>query len=295
MALLFGRKTAGTTFKSMNYARGLVVGLFLTSWAFSVIAALLIQNNNWNGLACELSIDSCIALYAFSKIIIYLFLMEKVYVVTAVGQTRSNFFLYKVNAALMLPYFGVITCMSVFRIAKVRDDSGECRIGLEYGGALPLVLYDIFMSCWLTFLFMKSLLSSTSLLQGPSKGKLRSVARRTLIGALVSLLLSSANIFSLVYNHDGERGLICLISCTVDVTLNAISIHWVTSRGGSSSRRTALSERAVADRRTRGLSVHGGVLSDKQVGPLESHVSVSVESYVEEYHQLHYGGTSSRY
>ncbi|KAF9353584.1 hypothetical protein BGX26_008657 [Mortierella sp. AD094] len=298
MALLFGRKTAGTTIKSMNYARGLVVGLFLSSWAFSVVAALLIQTNNWNQLSCELSIDACIVLYALSKIIIYLFLMEKVYVVTAVGQTRSNFFLYKVNAALMMPYLGVVTCMVIFRIARINPDTGVCTIGLEHGGALPLVIYDIFMSCWLTFLFLKPLMSSTSLLQGPTKGNLRDVARRTLIGAVVSLLLSSANIFSLVYNHNGERGLICLISCTVDVTLNAISIHWVTSRGGTAARRPAVStERTTGDRRNRGYgggSIHG-VLSDKQVGPLESHMSVAVESYVEEYHQLHYGGTSSRY
>ncbi|KAF9209092.1 hypothetical protein BGZ49_006358 [Haplosporangium sp. Z 27] len=293
MALLFGRKTAGTTLKTLNYARGLVVALFLTSWAFSVIAALLIQTNNFNFISCSLSIISCIALYALSKIIIYLFLMEKVYVVTAVGQTRSSFFYYKVNVLLMTPYIGVIASMCIFRIAHLNED-GTCSIGLARGGALPLVTYDMFMSCWLTYLFLKPLMSTTSLMQGPSKGKLRDIARRTLIGALVSLFLSSANIFSLVYNHDGERGLICLASCTVDVTLNAISIHWVTSRGGS-RRPAATIERATGDRNRFGNGSLHGVVSDKQVGPLDSHFSVTVESYVEEYHQLHYGETSSRY
>ena len=91
MSVLFGRKTAGTKLATVNYARGLVISLYLVSWAFSLIAAMLVQTNNFNEISCTMSVYSCIILYAFSKIIIYLFLMEKVYVVTAVGTTRSNF------------------------------------------------------------------------------------------------------------------------------------------------------------------------------------------------------------
>ncbi|KAG0319724.1 hypothetical protein BG000_003801 [Podila horticola] len=292
MALLFGRKTSATKINSINYARGLVVALYLVSWMFSIIAAMLVQTNNFNALSCELSILSCIALYAMSKVIIYLFLMEKVYVVTAVGVTRSNFFLYKLNFAFMTPYIAVVCLMVIFRNSDVKDD-GECVIGLKRAGALPLILYDIVMSSWLTFLFIRPLMSSTSLLQGPSKGKLRDVARRTLLGSLIALLTSSANIFTLVFFDGKERGLICLASCTVDVTLNAITIHWVTSRGSSRSNQST--QRTTAERRHTRDPRHftHGVTSDKQVAPLESHISVTVESYVEEYHQLHFGSSSS--
>ncbi|KAF9945381.1 hypothetical protein BGZ65_010820, partial [Modicella reniformis] len=91
MSTLFGRKTAGTTLGSINYARGLVISLYLVSWAFSFMATMLAQTNNFNVVSCTMSIYSCIVLYAISKVIIYLFLMEKVYVVTAVGSTRSEF------------------------------------------------------------------------------------------------------------------------------------------------------------------------------------------------------------
>ncbi|KAF9940852.1 hypothetical protein BGZ75_004568 [Mortierella antarctica] len=298
MATLFGRKTAGTKLNTINYARGLVVALYLVSWIFSIIAAMLVQTNNNNLLSCELSILSCIALYALSKIIIYLFLAEKVYVVTAVGVTRSNFFLYKVNMILMTPYIGVITCMVLFRVAKLEEE-GKCYIGLLRQGALPLILYDIVMSCWLTFLFLRPLMSSSSFLQGPSKGKLRDVARRTLLGSIIALLLSSANIFTLVYFNGHERGLICLASCTVDVTLNAITIHWVTSRGGGSSTGRTTNNRtdraSNGDRRYRGDHYPmQGMGNEKQVGPVESHISVTVESYVEEYHQMQYGSSSSQ-
>ncbi|KAF9363119.1 hypothetical protein BGX34_004839 [Mortierella sp. NVP85] len=299
MAVLFGRKTAGTKLSTINYARGLVVALYLVSLIFSVVACMLVQTNNNNLLSCQLTILSCIVLYAFSKVIIYLFLMEKVYVVTAVGVTRANFFLYKVNMLLMTPYIGVVTLMVLYRNAVIDpNEGGKCYIGLFRPGALPLILYDIVMSTWLTFLFLKPLMSSTSLLQGPSKGKLRDVARRTLLGSLISLLLSSANIFSLVYSNGRERGLICMICCTLDVTLNAITIHWVTSRGKGG--RAQNTERSTVNRRGgRGVNSrsqqYGVGVVDKQVGPLESHISVTVESYVEEYHQLHYGGTSSQH
>lgn len=91
MSVLFGRKTAGTKLSTINYARGLVVSLYIISWTFSLVAAMLVQTNNFNTISCTMSVYMCITLYALSKIIIYLFLMEKVYVVTAVGTTRANF------------------------------------------------------------------------------------------------------------------------------------------------------------------------------------------------------------
>ncbi|KAF9185061.1 hypothetical protein BGZ50_003299 [Haplosporangium sp. Z 11] len=302
MSVLFGRKTAGTKPGSINYARGLVISLYLVSWAFTFIAAHLVQTNNFNEISCTLSIYTCIMLYALSKIIIYLFLMEKVYVVTAVGQTRRNFMLYKINMWLMTPYAGVITLMVLYRVAEI-EENGECHIGLLKPAALPLILYDLFLSIWLTLLFIRPLMSPQSKLQGPSKGKLRDVARRTLIGAIVAMLLSSANVFTLVYFQGEERGLICLSSCTADVTLNAIAIHWVTSRAststtgslGAKSHLQNHSNVTSAARGGAGIDAAGGnggrmggyplhvlSMSEKQIDALDSHITV--EAYVEEYH-----------
>ncbi|KAG0265671.1 hypothetical protein BG011_004270 [Mortierella polycephala] len=302
MSVLFGRKTAGTKLGSINYARGLVISLYLVSWAFTFISAHLVQTNNFNVVSCTASIFICIMLYALSKIIIYLFLMEKVYVVTAVGHTRRKFMLYKFNMWLMTPYAGIITLMVLYRVAKI-EENGDCHIGLLKPAALPLILYDLFLSIWLTLLFIRPLMSSRSKLQGPSKGKLRDVARRTLIGAIVAMLLSSANVFTLVYFQGEERGLICLSSCTADVTLNAIAIHWVTSRASTSttgpkghlqdhSNATSVGGGGAGTAsgdggRMRGYPLHALSASEKQVDVLDSHITV--EAYVEEYHSgLHY-------
>ncbi|KAF9147119.1 hypothetical protein BG015_011293 [Linnemannia schmuckeri] len=289
MSVLFGRKTAGTKLSTINYARGLVVSLYIISWTFSLIAAMLVQTNNFNAISCTMSVYMCITLYAVSKIIIYLFLMEKVYVVTAVGTTRANFMLYRINLALLVPYLGIFCLMIVYRVSEVTED-GQCKIGLLPPASVTLILYDIFISSWLTLLFIRPLMSSTSLLQGPSKGKLRDVARRTLMGSLIALVLSTGNVFTLVLFKGYERGLICLASCTVDVTLNAITVHWVTSRGGGRSLNNPV-ERSSGDRRQQ-PQTHM-TQSEKQVAPLDSHISVTVESYVEQYHQQTSAGTSS--
>ncbi|KAG0325689.1 hypothetical protein BGZ99_000279 [Dissophora globulifera] len=302
MSVLFGRKTAGTQLKSINYARGLVISLYLVSWMFSFIATELAQTNNFNTVSCTMSIYTCIVLYALSKIVIYLFLMEKVYVVTAVGMTRKDFLLYRINMVLMTPYLGVVALMIIFRVAEL-DTDGRCYIGLLKPAALPLILYDMFLSCWLTLLFIRPLISSRSLLQGPSKGKLRYVARRTLVGAIVALILSSANIFTLVYFQGNERGLICLSSCTADVTLNAITIHWVTSRARSNQKmQRSPSNRApgAADDNDGGMDEVAFVASElhklkvppyertrllsisEKRNETESHITV--EAYIEEYH-----------
>ncbi|KAI1311922.1 hypothetical protein EDD11_003240 [Mortierella claussenii] len=297
MSTLFGRKTAGTTLRSLNYARGLVVGLYLFSWLFSVIAAMLVQTNNFNMVSCELSVFICIILYTMSKVLIYLFLIERVHIVTAVGITRWNCPMFKFNMAVLAPYIGIFALAIYYRVGTVGDDTGICLIGLEPPASIPLIVYDVLISGWLTALFLRALLSSTSLLQGPSKSKLRDVARRTLLGSLLATLLSCANIATLVYYEGYERGVICMASCTMDVTLNAITIHWVTSRGGGSSANSPARGASNVDHR---ISRLGGqqfamkVMNNnhKDVGPVESHISVSIESYVEEYHKLHIANKS---
>ncbi|KAF9541326.1 hypothetical protein EC957_003229 [Mortierella hygrophila] len=299
MSLLFGRKTAGTRIGSINYARGLVIILYFLSWLFSVVAAMLVQTNNRNQISCTLSILVCIVLYATSKVVIYLFLIERVYVVTALGVTRWNSRMYKFNLALISPYLGIFVLAVYFRVAEIQSEDGHCMIGLKSVVSIPLIIYDTFICSWLTGLFVRALLSSTSLLQGPTKSRLRDVARRTFIGSVFALILSSANVASLVYFDGYQRGLYCLASCTLDVTLNAIVIHWVTSRTkeSRSDRYRGGGGGNSWDRPAGGIHPHGGNNGngnqqyamqgrDNTVDPLESHISVSIESYVEDYHRL---------
>ncbi|KAF9169594.1 hypothetical protein BGX21_001140 [Mortierella sp. AD011] len=289
MSLLFGRKTSATKFTSLNFARGLVVGLYTVSWLFSLIAAILAQTNNFNPVSCTISNFVCILLYAGSKVIIYLFLIERVYVVTAIGVTRQNSPMFKFNIALLSPYIAIVTVAIIYRTSLI-DTDGQCRFGILDQASIPLIAYDCFLNVWLTALFLRALVSSTSQLQGPTKSKLRMVAYRTFVGSILSFVFSTANIASIVVFNGHERGVICLGLCTLDVTLNAITIHWVTSRA-----RNSKGEESDTTRRSSRVAPQYGMTPvgpAKHVSALETHVSVSIESYVEEYHQLHIANKS---
>ncbi|KAF9388967.1 hypothetical protein CPB97_000080 [Podila verticillata] len=283
MSVLFGRKTSATKWSNINYPRFLVILLYLVSWVFTFMAAELVQHHDFNLLACTLSIYTCVVLYASSKVIIYLFLMEKVYVVTCIGISRKASIIYRINIGLTTPFIVIVYLMATYEVAEL-DPQGTCFIGLQRASALPLIIYDIFLSSWLTFLFIRPLVSSNSLLQGPSRGNLRQVARRTLVGAIVATVLSSSNIFTLAYFEGHELGLVCLSCCTADVTLNAMTIHWATSRGSVRSKEDngtdhATGPSALDNKRRTNQGVISAV-SEKRVDPLSTHISITaVESY----------------
>ncbi|KAF9201339.1 hypothetical protein BGZ49_008402 [Haplosporangium sp. Z 27] len=288
MSVLFGRKTATATLSSLNYARSLVASLFISSWIFSFMAALLASTNNENQVSCTISNFVCIFLYAGSKVLIYLFLVERVYIVTAVGVSRWNSRMFKFNVALLSPFAAIVVLAIKFRVSLITED-GECVIGLTTEASSPLIAYDVLINIWLTALFMRALISSTSQLQGPSKIKLRTVALRTFYGSILSLFLSTSNIVAIVVFDGRERGVLCLALCALDVTLNAVTIYWVTSPCEHSGLNNARKKVNIPDNNG-SIPV---VMREKQVSQLESHVSVSIESYVEEYHRLHIANRAS--
>lgn len=191
--------------------------------------------------------------------------------------------IYRINIGLTTPFIVIVYLMATYEVAEL-DPQGTCFIGLQRASALPLIIYDIFLSSWLTFLFIRPLVSSNSLLQGPSRGNLRQVARRTLVGAIVATVLSSSNIFTLAYFEGHELGLVCLSCCTADVTLNAMTIHWATSRGSVRSKEDngtdhATGPSALDNKRRTNQGVISAV-SEKRVDPLSTHISITaVESY----------------
>ncbi|KAF9404231.1 hypothetical protein BGZ94_004282 [Podila epigama] len=273
MALLFGRKTASTTLRSLNYVRSLVVGLYFSSWLFAFTTPILVQTNEYNKLSCEMSVFICIILYVICKILIYLFLVERVYVVTTVGVTRKNSWMYRFNVALLIPYFGIF-CLGIYLRNATIIPNGNCEIGLKKAS--------------------------------PTKRALREVAKRSLIGSIVALVLSTANIAILVIFEGHQRSMFCLASCSIDVTLNAIAIHWVTSIKESKvskckdnngnvhpdNRRMEMDGMGPRGRPDPPVANQGMYRHDVPLEPqkaLDTHISVNVESFVEEYQTRGYG------
>ncbi|CDH54542.1 hypothetical protein RO3G_13977 [Lichtheimia corymbifera JMRC:FSU:9682] len=226
MALLFGSKSKIERFNTLTYGRTLVILLYILSWTFSAIAIVSVSTNNWNKVSCVLGVMICDVFYAGSKVTIYAWLIERVHLVTAVRVRRMKSIQYRFHLALLCPYVGIFILMLIFRNAYI-DENGICIMGLQPPSSIPLMLLNLY----LTFLFVKPLVRTSRRHDREDwrETRLYKLTRRTLVASAVCLIVSLVNILTLAITQGHERGLMCLSMCTVDVTINVITIHWVTS------------------------------------------------------------------
>ncbi|KAI9254487.1 hypothetical protein BDA99DRAFT_422609, partial [Phascolomyces articulosus] len=230
MASALGVKSKRERLVNLTYGRILVFAVYILSWAFAVTSMVSVSTNNFNYTSCTLAMMSCDVFYAGSKIVIYAWLIERVHLVTAVRTTRMKSCQYRFHILLLVPYVGIFVLMLTFRNIYLLD-TGECIIGLKWIASMPLMCYDFFLNLYLTYLFVRPLMNvgRTTGRTNWKETRLYKLTKRTLIASLVCLLVSLANVLSVVITRGHLRGLICLTCCTLDVTINVVTIHWVTT------------------------------------------------------------------
>ncbi|KAG0764944.1 hypothetical protein G6F57_005223 [Rhizopus arrhizus] len=246
LAVALGVKTYGEQMKSINYGRVLVILLYTLSWAFAVTSVVVVSTNNNNMLSCTLGMLSCDFFYAGSKIVAYAWLIERVHLVTAVKTTRMKTAQYKFHILLLCPYIIIFALMLSFRNIYLEAD-GTCMIGLQDIASIPLLVYDLIFNLYLTWLFMRPLTHiGLNTRTNWKVTRLYKLARRTLVASIMCLSVSFINVLCVVMTHGHQRGLICLTMCTVDVTVNVVTVHWVTA-GSSARTKTHHDDHVTAD------------------------------------------------
>ncbi|KAI8884290.1 hypothetical protein K501DRAFT_312981 [Backusella circina FSU 941] len=235
LAIALGAKTYNEQMKTLNYGRFLVIMLYVLSWAFATTSIVIVSTNDNNILSCTLGMLSCDFFYAGSKIAIYAWLIERVHLVTAVKTTRMKTLQYKIHILLLCPYIIIFVLMLSFKNIYL-EPNGMCTIGLQFIASIPLLSYDFVFNLYLTWLFMRPLMNIGRNTRTDWKAtRLYKLARRTLVASLVCLSVSFVNVLLVVISQGHERGLICLTMCTVDVTVNVVTVHWVTTTGTSAN------------------------------------------------------------
>lgn len=250
LAACFARRYS---ISNMNIAKFCVLAIFVDSWLFVFSAGVVVNGvgTSLNPAACLSGIYLCIFFYASSKVLIYLFLAEKVHIVWSAGQPISRFKskVWLVCFVVLFGYVAIFILMIVAKIAYITDDR-TCIIGLKSIASIPLLAYDIWLTSFLTFMFVWPLLR-----RNLSTGNLRALAVRTCWAAGVALATSVVNIAILTSLHGQQLGWVCLASCGFDVTINAIVIFAVSHRTdgpthleADSPRAPISSEKLVSDR-----------------------------------------------
>ncbi|KAF5020841.1 hypothetical protein F66182_7124 [Fusarium sp. NRRL 66182] len=237
---LFQRITAVRSWSRLPFVAWLVLIIYIDSFFFVIATAILQQvfgvNTSFN--VCHGAILLCLICYVTTKILIYVFLVEKAHVIRSSTTRRRNSSLYLFNMITLLGGYSVVVILNfIYRIARIVN--GECFIGMKSISMIPLIAFDAVVNVYLTILFLiplKNLYSFKNLPKTHANSRLRNVAFRTFVGACCTLTSSIVNLTVLMV-LDGEPGWVCLMCCNSDVLFSAIVVQWVTSRdsAGSSS------------------------------------------------------------
>ncbi|KAG9050385.1 hypothetical protein FS837_005730 [Tulasnella sp. UAMH 9824] len=257
----------------------LAVMVFGVSWAFLFAGNVLVTGAGLalNDTTCAMAIYSCIILYAFSKILIYAFLIEKVWLVWRTDyktgfQARWNNLIWRTGMIGLSFYIVILTLMLVGKQTEIRTRDGACIIGLSRFSSIPLLTFDLFITLALTSLFVRPLWRG----KFPTI-RLRNLAIKTVISSGVALGTSAVNIAVLTILHGKELGWVCLTSCGGDVAINAIVLYIVTSgsqiqeaSNGTENKPTPTPLEPINDRRhlMNNLRKHG--LANDPLSPSQS-------------------------
>ncbi|KAE9397426.1 hypothetical protein BT96DRAFT_72273 [Gymnopus androsaceus JB14] len=207
--------TSWTALREMSWARMCVLLVFIDSWLFVFTSGILVFGIGLDSteIVCAMGIYICVMFYATSKLLIYAFLAEKVFLVwsPSISSRRLKSSVYLGCMGMIAVYGIVITIMVIGRIHYLRESDGVCIIGLKPYSSLTLLSYDLFINIVLTLMFLWPIIRSN--LTNP---RLKSVAVRTLVASGAALTTSTINMLVLAMLHGHERGWLCLGSCGSD-------------------------------------------------------------------------------
>ncbi|CAG9992137.1 unnamed protein product [Clonostachys byssicola] len=162
--------------------------------------------------------------YFVSKILIYLFLVEKAHIVRGRGKRRLKSKLYLFNCfGMLLSYAGLAVANMIRRIGYLRDD-GMCIIGMERSVLIPLVIFEVIVNLYLTTTFLIPIRNLHSYDHNP---RLKKMVVRTFVGSLATLTSTVVNIVMMTVLN-GEPAWMCFMICNTDILFTTLVLHWVT-------------------------------------------------------------------
>ncbi|KAI0882491.1 uncharacterized protein GGS22DRAFT_169587 [Annulohypoxylon maeteangense] len=225
------RSLAVKTWWHLPSVAWLVFTLYVDSWTF-VFATGIINYGigiDMNEGVCSAAILSYLFCYMSTKVLIYIFLIEKEFIIRGGPKRRLESKLYLFNSFGVLTVHGIISILNfVYRSARLED--GRCIIGIGRQGLIPLITLDIVVIVYLTILFLNPLRGVNgfqNISNAPSSPRLRNVAMRTFIGALCTTTSTVINLIVLMV-LDGEPGWVFLTCCNADILFSALVIQWTT-------------------------------------------------------------------
>ncbi|SAL98494.1 hypothetical protein [Absidia glauca] len=153
-------------------------------------------------------------------------LIERAYIVADGRKCRTDNWAYRFHILLMSPYIIIFVLMMIYHNA-IMTETGQCYIGLQPIANIPVLIFNLYM----TILFVIPLIRVGRGVDNFDwkSSRLYDLTKRSLIASTVCLVASFANALSATILEGKQRGYLCMMCCTIDVTINVLTIHWVTN------------------------------------------------------------------
>ncbi|KAF1351276.1 hypothetical protein BDV97DRAFT_413213 [Delphinella strobiligena] len=222
--------------------------VYLDSTLFVVGTSILEKSFSINSSysLCDGAVFFCLLFYLSTKAFVFCFLCDKVYLVRNPWKSRLKDKLYIFNMLIMMaPYITLCGFAFKYRIAKIVDN-GVCKLGIERKILIPCTAYEFALNTFLTYLFLAPLRKLYSF-NNDANRKLKRMARKTFIGAIMTMLATLCNLaFTAAFN--GETGWVCLMVCNLDSDqglFTVLVLHWVSSKDAADSQAVLVPETVV--------------------------------------------------
>ncbi|KAK7044205.1 hypothetical protein VNI00_007925 [Paramarasmius palmivorus] len=207
---------------SMPYSKVTILIALGASWCYIFVGGVL---NLGVGLSsslneCSRGIFLCTWFYTTTKLGVYLFLMERAFIVRG-GGVRLKSWHYRFNFFLMFCWLAVFILLEVGRIFALDPKTGTCIFGWEWWALIPLMSLDVFVNFYLVLMFVVPLFTNSF-----ANARLRALAIRALWTAVASTVATLANLVMLIMIK--APGWLCLASCGLDIFLNAALLFYMT-------------------------------------------------------------------
>ncbi|KAI8339853.1 hypothetical protein BC941DRAFT_392730 [Chlamydoabsidia padenii] len=230
LSLFFGRKIASIE-GPVRYIRGLLLLLYGLSWAFNLIACMSTSTNNGNYISCLVGFFNCVILHTITKVVLYLYFVEKAYIISVPKSNRLSNPLYVVNLLMMIPYIGFIVMMVVYRETLVSADYPFfCEIGYQIPASASVLAYDFCINLMFAGIFIKhAFCPNTAQQTSHQSSSLNLMAKRNIVVAVVSAIMTVVNYGVIILYNGSPRGLMTMTISAIDVTVVAGVVQWATS------------------------------------------------------------------
>lgn len=188
---------------------------------------------------CRAGIIICLIFYVGGKVIMYLFLVERVHLIRS--QPRAKDLVFLIGTFVILCGFGVIAVFAFMDpVTAISTIDGQCRIGLPLIVTLPLLVYDIAINTALTGVFFVLVKNSyakgltlmeagrlslkaipfrnKSIFLRSQSGLLKLMIAKSVLGAMAVVIPTIANLTILFKLKGHEQAWLCFTICTIDGT-----------------------------------------------------------------------------